>query len=428
MGIRKAITAATALALATLCGCSNIMVAPNNSDNSVDNESSVSEYIEDFESQENESNSNGSAIFDENVFAEDGEESYASYSPDNTDNEPQADIDYYKYYDPINNRSNMNDDGVIYLSDDYFKLNIIDLNPTSMRMPITTVKEVELNRASQNQFVLGDYLFYYTYNYTAGGYYTAGLNKYDLLTGEVSEVVPSYLQENLNLSSGQFVLSNNNKIYGMIPTWHKEVYTDSSGELDVMNVGQCNLIVINETYSGYTIIQSLDSNYNYTLKGVYDGIAYLSKSEKVIYGEEFGLFAVNLSDGTERKVFDRFVSSYGLYSTNYSSQYNVIELNGELCFLYVSQDNDGYYHLYLYRESTGWKDIFSSKNYIDDYFGGVQLINDKIYVTLNNGICYEFTEDSQTYIGIGYCPIIYNPITEELLYYSPNKNKIQEFE
>lgn len=161
---------------------------------------------------------------------------------------------------------------------------------------------------------------------------------------------------------------------------------------------------------------------------VYDNMAFLSKKKpdkygkpsfiggtpSTISGENLGLFSYDIEKGVEEKVFDAYK-----YNSNYRSDYALIEIDGEPCFIYEGSYG-GESNVEIYTRATGWKDIFSSRNQIRE----IQYLNGRIFVFLfpENSIysgllCYEITMTLNEYIGICEC---YNPIV-----FSSSSGKLQ---
>lgn len=326
--------------------------------------------------------------------------------------------DYYKYYDPITNRSTVidseeYDEAALYMIDDDDRLKII--TPFSSNS-CQTIQEVKRDHPDCC-FVLDNYVFF-----EYGGYHsTVGLKKYDIKTGEISVVVPSNSLTNTGVATsidmGNFVLSNNNKIYGSMLTWEKEPYTTDEGKMDIRTISRYNIIEVNDSYDGYRIVGELDEEYEYRLRSVYDNIAYLSKKEPdtfeytweiqgygTISGEELGFYSYNIDKGVEEKLFNAYKDSGSAWS-----DYRVIEMDGEPCFIYnyeeYSYEHGEESHIKIYTAKNGWKEIFYCTNRLQ-YNGGVQYLNGKLYILLcpddeyYNSLCYEVTMNSNKYIGI----------------------------
>lgn len=318
-------------------------------------------------------------------------------------------VDYYNYYDPITNRSTTFEDGTHYILDHYGCLNIID--PYS----VAYCRKIDKVKGEQMCVALDDYVFY---DYSSSSS-TIGLKKYDLNTGEVTEVIEAAAGsqskydlafDHVDLSCARYVLSNDNKIYGMVISWELQAYTTPDGKLDVKNISKWNLVRVNDSYDGYTVVKTFDEKYDYYLNAVYDNIAYFSKSEidrvgdfkfghfETIRGEELGFYSYDIEKGVEEKVFD----TYKDYNYD-KSDYKVVEIDGECCYLYENR-KDGTTYIRIYTKQLGWKEVFSSKNNTA-YGNGVQFENGRIYVMLSTDIdgaflCYEVTMDSSKYFGI----------------------------
>ena len=362
-------------------------------------------------------------------------EEFVSETTDYDDCVIPKDIDYYSYYDPINNRTSCLPNGKLYVGANDDTLHELNVDPMSIDGE-RVFPTVEANMYSQSQFILDNYFFFYG---------DGGLEKYDFETGLTSIVVehdkdiPWYMGFT---ARNHYLLGNDNKIYGLVITYEDVVYENSDGELDIATIYNWNLVRINNDYSGYTILHTFNDNYDYCLYGVYDGVAYYSKSELETYssmigggvatdfGDVLGFYGLDIETKTENKVFGCYDNSG--YAKG-DAMYQVIEIDNEVAFLYIDY-SDSAYHCYLNKNLTGWKEVFSTKNQISVSYNGVQVADNKLYIALSTdsygaNIYYEVTSESQTYLGMGdhNAVVFKNPITGIVQYVDQNCN-IKSFE
>lgn len=256
-------------------------------------------------------------------------------------------------------------------------------------------------------------MFYYTSQHV-DHWRIFELNCYDRNTRDFSTVVSlgdNLPENNYFMSSSAYMLSDDNKIYGMIPTYEKSVITAEDGSMQIQNVWNWNLIKVNNSFSGYDVIYRFDPSYDCKLVGIADNKIYYEKSELsyrkggIIYstGAELGLFEYDLKTGAESRVFEG--TPRGVPKSD-PDGYHVIKHNGKVSFFYLEDPYSSGKYTLLYYDKSGWKEIFSSVNQICTIYNGIQYTNGKFYVPLYTNsyyemIYYEVDENGSKYIGLG---------------------------
>lgn len=115
----------------------------------------------------------------------------------------------------------------LYMVDNNFCLNIITPFSSKSNKKIEEFKKERLN-SYDRCFVLDNNVFYQGISEGSNG-----LKKYNIKTGEISVVVPSNDGNGKSDFQGNYVLSNNNQIYGTIITWRQEPYQTEGGEMGI---------------------------------------------------------------------------------------------------------------------------------------------------------------------------------------------------
>ena len=366
-----------------------------------------------------------------------------SVSNSNSNEENYNSVDYYSYYDPINNRTNYIPGSGIYIHTNRDEVKRVYCDPSCMDYSVY-LSDIEGNGyTTSDMFLLKNNIFYLTKKNNASSY-SPGLNRFDLETGETYEVVPKIeipCTPEFNPISGEayYMLSNDCKIYGIIPTYKKQPIQSKDGEIEVEIEYSWKVIRVNDDYSGYKVIGELDPDYDYALLGVYDSIIYLEKYTEIVVtgysgwygtlrtgGEPLGIYSYNINNGKETKLFDPL--------PDYSSLLYVIEYKGKLAFCYIGHD-DGKHVLYLNVENSGWKEILKSPNSNNQFwfgYNGVQYTNNKFYIPLSDGeysIYYSADNRESEYIGISQSGVIVveNDVTGKTQYVNQN-GELLDFE
>ena len=356
-------------------------------------------------------------------------------------------IDYYSLYDPINNRTNfIPNDGVIIGADDS-SVYLVFGDPNWMD-PYFYYKLPNAVRYlySSNVFSLKNNIFYYTSS-SSTETLRCGLSRYDRNTGNAYVVVPAnddmpYSEGLLGRSS--FMLSNDCKIYGIIPSYKKQPMQSDDGKMSVEIIYNWNLIKVNDDYNGYEIIKVLEPEYDYVLCGIYDGNIYLEKytmkkleSESRLYGSSYsggdflGLYTYNINNEKETKILDTAPCRNG-GSSIYG--FRVLEYQGKCALAYAGWDELS--RLFIKIEDNNWKELYSSANQFWFGYSNVQYTNNKFYIPLTDysnsppeTMFFSADTTGSEYIGVGEnnSVVIENNITGRTQYVN-SQGGLKDFE